>query len=316
MAERFSKALREGSEPQDVRRERLRSLKEYHRKLERFGTAGQDEEAEQHLLEIEDLAQHLAAIEREVKSGSRQLTKVTSVVEALDSLVELAENAADQDPKLDELARQIAEIRQQEPRANVLVYTEYTDSQLAARKFLEARGFKNILTMSGDDDDAARGKVTASFRTRDDLILVSTDAAAEGLNLHQRCHHLIHLELPFNPNRLEQRNGRIDRYGQNYEPIVSYLYLKDTFEERILLRLIANNVEKLKLPGKALYSAMLNEAGWALPSQEVSEDGAPPKPSWPAPADGVPPSQPASSKSLLCCGFFMKILPAALMSPV
>ncbi|MDV2992473.1 MAG: RNA polymerase-associated protein RapA [Chroococcidiopsis sp. SAG 2025] len=68
---------------------------------------------------------------------------------------------------------------------------------------------------------------------------MSTDATAEGLNLQQRCHHLIHLELPFNPNRLEQRNGRIDRFGQEREPVVHYLFLHDTFEERILLRLIA-----------------------------------------------------------------------------
>jgi len=45
--------------------------------------------------------------------------------------------------------------------------------------------------------------------------------------------------LPFNPNRLEQRNGRIDRYGQEQNPIVRYLFLRGTFEERILLRLIA-----------------------------------------------------------------------------
>ena len=49
----------------------------------------------------------------------------------------------------------------------------------------------------------------------------------------------LHLELPYNPNRLEQRNGRIDRYGQTKEPQVRYLYLAGTFEERILLRLVA-----------------------------------------------------------------------------
>jgi superfamily II DNA/RNA helicase len=93
--------------------------------------------------------------------------------------------------------------------------------------------------MSGEDDDKTRLKITERFRTEDNTVLISTDAAAEGLNLQQRCHYLIHLELPFNPNRLEQRNGRIDRYGQTQEPIVRYLYLRGTFEERILLRLIA-----------------------------------------------------------------------------
>ena len=92
--------------------------------------------------------------------------------------------------------------------------------------------------MTGLLDDRARGRITERFRSESGLILVSTDASAEGLNLHQRCHNLIHLELPFNPNRLEQRNGRIDRYGQEFEPLVRYLFLRGTFEERILMRLI------------------------------------------------------------------------------
>jgi hypothetical protein len=57
--------------------------------------------------------------------------------------------------------------------------------------------------------------------------------------LHRRCFRLIHLDLPYNPNRLEQRNGRIDRYGQTNDPEIRYLYLAGTFEERLLLRLIA-----------------------------------------------------------------------------
>ncbi|NIN69742.1 MAG: hypothetical protein GTO63_34670, partial [Anaerolineae bacterium] len=103
---------------------------------------------------------------------------------------------------------------------------------------LRSTGVGTVLTLSGDDSEAVRRQVTDQFRTQDGLVLVSTDAAAEGLNLHQRCHHLIHLELPWNPNRLEQRNGRIDRYGQTENPIVRYLFLRGTFEERILLRLI------------------------------------------------------------------------------
>jgi hypothetical protein len=113
------------------------------------------------------------------------------------------------------------------------------DSQQAAAQALREAGVGEVLTMSGEDDAHARGKITDRFRAQSNLVLVSTDTAAEGLNLHERCHHLIHLELPFNPNRLEQRNGRIDRYGQDKTPIVRYFYLRGTFEERILMRLIA-----------------------------------------------------------------------------
>jgi len=239
VADRFNLALSAGVETQEARRQRLQTLREYNRKLERFGSVSADEEAEQQLLEAEDLAQQLAAIEREVRSGSRQVAKVASIVEALDELVEKAEEALTQDPKLMQLIAEIKAIRKAEPRASILVYTEYTDSQAAAYKALAGAGIERVLTMRGDDPENKRTETTARFRTEENLVLISTDAAAEGLNLHQRCHHLIHLELPFNPNRLEQRNGRIDRYGQTYEPQVRYLYLRGTFEERILMRLIA-----------------------------------------------------------------------------
>ena len=78
---------------------------------------------------------------------------------------------------------------------------------------------------------------------------MSTDASAEGLNLHERCHHLIHVELPYNPNRIEQRNGRIDRFGQTLDPVIRYLYLAGTFEERLLMRLVAKYESQRKRLG-------------------------------------------------------------------
>lgn len=239
VADRFQQFLTDTAETQELRRQRIKTLRDYERRLERFGSIGFEEEADRSALEAEDLAQQLAAMQREIRKGSRTQAKVSDVVEHLDNLVELAQNALKHDPKLDQLVATIRDIRQKEPDANILVYTEYIDSQLAAVDVLKDAKLQQILTMSGEDNETQRSKVTQLFRTRDRLILVSTDSAAEGLNLHQRCHHLIHLELPFNPNRLEQRNGRIDRYGQKFEPHVRYLYLRGTFEERILLRLIA-----------------------------------------------------------------------------
>jgi superfamily II DNA or RNA helicase len=238
VAERFNHLLTEGSESQEDRRQRLKTLREYHRKLDRFGVTSQQEAEQQENLETEDLAQHLANLERQIRAGSRGVAKVASVVEALDDLVTLADQAMGQDPKLEEVLALIQTVRTEESRANILIYTEYTDSLNALAKYLDGKGLGEILTMTGDDNEALRRRTTERFRTQEHLLLLSTDASAEGLNLHQRCHHLIHLELPFNPNRLEQRNGRIDRYGQTREPVVRYTYLRGTFEERILLRLI------------------------------------------------------------------------------
>ena len=264
VASRFQQLVAGEAESQESRRQRLRTLREYHRKLERFGSVSAEEEQDRALLEAEELAQQLATLHREIRSGSRALERTTSIVSALDGLTALADAALAQDPKLDQLAAEIADIRTREPNANVLIYTEYIDSQHAAAVALGRAGVGTVLTMSGEDDDAKRTTVTNRFCTQDGLILISTDAAAEGLNLHQRCHHLIHLELPFNPNRLEQRNGRIDRYGQQFEPVVRYLYLCGTFEERILMRLVAKverQRQRLTFVPNTLGVTASNDAG-------------------------------------------------------
>jgi len=240
VSDRFEKVLAERVESQESRRQRRRTLREYLRRQERFGTVSNEEEEERTLLEAEDLVQQLAEVQREIKRGTYQMAKVSNVVEHLEELIELADTAVAQDPKLDQLVAEISAIREEEPKANVLVYTEYVDSQQAAVQALKATpGIGTVLTMCGDDNEKDRIAITERFRNQQGIVLVSTDSAAEGLNMHQRCHHLIHLELPFNPNRLEQRNGRIDRYGQQHDPIVRYLFLRGTFEDRILLRLIA-----------------------------------------------------------------------------
>lgn len=75
-------------------------------------------------------------------------------------------------------------------------------------------------------------------------VLVTSDIAAEGVNLHKQCHHLIHVDLPWSLITLEQRNGRIDRYGQLEPPQIRYLVYEPVDEEvasdmRIVSRLIA-----------------------------------------------------------------------------
>ena len=130
-------------------------------------------------------------------------------------------------------------IRAAHPAANILIYTEYADSQLAALRALRGAVDGEVLAISGLDVERERTRIAERCAEEDGIILISTDSLAEGLNLQQRCCNLIHLDLPYNPNRLEQRNGRIDRYGQERDPHIRYLYLAGTFEERLLLRLIA-----------------------------------------------------------------------------
>jgi ERCC4-related helicase len=204
-------------------KERQRALRAYRRRMARFGVLGAVEEEEIAELEAEEMAASLAG---------------DATAEDLHALIRLGEAAVPHDPKLAALALEIRLIRLSHPDANVIVYTEYADSQHAAVQALQHISGK-ILTISGIDPEHQRTRTAERFAEEDGIVLISTDSMAEGLNLHQRCFHLIHLDLPYNPNRLEQRNGRIDRYGQRNDPEIRYLFLVGTFEERLLLRLIA-----------------------------------------------------------------------------
>jgi len=103
----------------------------------------------------------------------------------------------------------------------VIIFTEYRASQNWLKEILAQQGFtrdERLLTMYGGMDVEEREDVKNAFQSgpaeSNVRILLATDAAAEGLNLQNHCYRLIHYEIPWNPNRLEQRNGRIDRHGQ------------------------------------------------------------------------------------------------------
>lgn len=253
IAKRLGEIVVKGHEEQETRRQRLRTLRDLVRRRERSGSLSFEEEQDLAAFEAEDMAAELAEegaeellskLGKQDRAARDRMKQVAATHEALVALTRMAEQAMAEDPKLAKLLDQIREIRKDEPAANILVYTEYTDSQAAAcdylRKALERGELAGeILAISGEDKEEERTRVTEAFTTRNGIVLVSTDASAEGLNLHARCHHLVHIELPYNPNRLEQRNGRIDRFGQQFDPIVRYLYLAGTFEERVLMRLVA-----------------------------------------------------------------------------
>lgn len=213
------------ADTQSVRRERARALSNYRKRLRRFGVLDNDDENELADLEVDTIA--------------AELRDVPPAVDSISKLIALGESAAPFDPKLGAVVHEVVAIRAEQPTANVLIYTEYADSQSAAVLALREAVEGEVLSINGLDAEPKRSRIADRFAEQDGIVVVSTDSLAEGLNLQQRCCHLIHLDLPYNPNRLEQRNGRIDRYGQTSDPRIRYLYLAGTFEERLLLRLIA-----------------------------------------------------------------------------
>ena len=104
----------------------------------------------------------------------------------------------------------------------LIVFTEYkTTLDYLSRRLCECYAENRILTLFGAGgpegmDESDREKVKTDFNdpVSGVRILVATDAASEGLNLQRTARYLLHFDCPWNPSRLEQRNGRLDRYGQ------------------------------------------------------------------------------------------------------
>jgi superfamily II DNA or RNA helicase len=248
VAERYRLLRTGGNDPEALRKERARALRAFRRRRLRFGVLDAAAESDAATLEVEDMAADLCSfgaddLATELRRESKAKHHAAdATLDALEELMRLGAAAAGRnDPKLEAMLDEVRLIRVAHPAANILIYTEYADSQVAAVHALRnATGVTGeVLAISGIDPEPERTRIAERCAENDDIILVSTDSMAEGLNLHRRCFHLIHLDLPYNPNRLEQRNGRIDRYGQTHDPEIRYLYLAGTFEERLLLRLIA-----------------------------------------------------------------------------
>ncbi len=98
-----------------------------------------------------------------------------------------------------------------------MIFTEYkTTLDYLVRRLRERYDDDAIITLFGGMDDLLREQIKADFNDRSTAvrILVATDAAAEGLNLQRTARYMLHFDCPWNPSKLEQRNGRLDRHGQ------------------------------------------------------------------------------------------------------
>lgn len=136
------------------------------------------------------------------------------------------------DAKAEALIEWIYELQaeENEPDLKVLIFTEFVPTQQMLKEFLEARGI-SVVTLNGSMDMEERGAAQDSFR-KSHRVLVSTDAGGEGLNL-QFAHVIINYDIPWNPMRLEQRIGRVDRIGQPKKVRAINFVFEDSVEFRV-----------------------------------------------------------------------------------
>ncbi|GIO23150.1 DEAD/DEAH box helicase [Oceanobacillus sp. J11TS1] len=146
----------------------------------------------------------------------------TAIQEAIEQIQQL-----EQHPKAEKLIELIKSLNGEK----VIVFTEYRATQYYLQWYLQQHGISSVPFRGG----FKRGKKDWMKQLFKDhaQVLVTTEAGGEGINL-QFCHHLINYDLPWNPMRLEQRIGRIHRFGQESDVHIYNLVTKQTIEEHIL----------------------------------------------------------------------------------
>ena len=199
--------------------------------------------------------------------------QVRDEIEELLSLAEQAKNVEDRN--IEAKLFKLKSILQEQgffdnPDQRLLVFTEFKDTLDYLVAKLKTWGFKIGIIHGGmragsRDEPGTRLHAEQQFWDGGSQILVATEAAGEGINL-QVCHILFNYDIPWNPNRLEQRMGRIHRYGQKKDCLIFNFVATNTIEGSVLQRLL----DKLKQIRDALDDdAVFNVIGEILPSAHV-----------------------------------------------
>lgn len=150
----------------------------------------------------------------------------------LDAAIAAADDAMRQPSKLRAL---VSLLRRSRERA--IVFTEYRDTLVMLEKDLARHA--SVAVLHGGLARGERAAALTRFENGQARLLIATDVAAEGLNLQRSCRLVVHVELPWSPTRLDQRNGRVDRIGQARRVHVWRLFGDRRHEARVLDALAA-----------------------------------------------------------------------------
>jgi superfamily II DNA or RNA helicase len=213
--------------------------------------------------ESPETADRRAALEERIGELMEGVQLNPDEIPAVEELLELAE-AVGAESRVDAI---LAVIRSFPPTKKVLLFTEYKATQaLVVNALCKEFGHGQALFINGDERlpgalgvdgrvttlSMARAHATRCFNEGNSRFLVSTEAAGEGIDLQHRCHTLIHVDLPWNPMRMHQRVGRVNRFGQREAVEVYLVRNPDTVEARIWSKL----EEKLDRIALAFEGAM------------------------------------------------------------
>ena len=217
--------------------------------------------------------------------GSPQRVALRRELALVDEMLEIAEaNRHDPDPRIRKivewmdgtmcpgLASAAAAPRWNDRR--VIVFTEYEDTRRYLERCLREaiartdRPHERIAVFAGATSRQAREEIKHAFNTEPAdhplRILIATDAAREGLNLQRHCADLFHFDLPWNPSRLDQRNGRIDRKLQPAaEVFCRYFFYAQRPEDRVL-KVLVEKADRIREELGSVAAVLERRAAHAL----------------------------------------------------
>lgn len=157
---------------------------------------------------------------------------IESEITELTDILNLAKQAGYQyqDAKVDVLLNMLDNIKYENPSSKIIIFTEFVATQLYLEKLLSHKGY-GISIINGSMDIEMRNIQLKEFKNEKD-ILISTDAGGEGLNI-QFANIVINYDLPWNPMKIEQRIGRVDRIGQKRDVLTYNFIISETIENKV-----------------------------------------------------------------------------------
>lgn len=178
-------------------------------------------------------------------------------IEELKQIISLAKQAQfqNQDAKVEPLLNEIDAILSEDRTQKVIIFTEFVATQTYLQELLVNRGY-TVTILNGGMSIDERNAAMQEFKTRTS-IFISTDAGGEGLNL-QFANIIINYDLPWNPMKIEQRCGRVDRIGQQRDVHIYNFIVGETVENRVREVLEEKLSVILKEMGVDKYSDVLD----------------------------------------------------------
>jgi superfamily II DNA or RNA helicase len=260
---RLASSLRAVRRSLERRKERLEELLKLGKWLAERGTV--DEEELEDAPEAERLKREEELVERLTAAETRE--ELQAEINTLADLIRLAREAErhEVETKLNELRKVMEDEHIQRTGEKLLVFTESRETLEYLAEKLKGWGY-SVVTLHGGMNLDARIRAEHEFRERAQ-VMVSTEAGGEGINL-QFCSLMVNYDIPWNPNRLEQRMGRIHRYGQQKEVHIYNLVAADTREGKVLEALF----RKLERIQNALGSdRVFDIIGEVIPGRSLKE---------------------------------------------